>query len=65
MVRLEVLKSGQENVDHAAGIALNVYSALYEACMFNSGSGPSFQSVRKTKRIGNVETIPHYRGKAM
>lgn len=56
--RLEVLKSGPENVDTAAQITLNYDSAVYGNVMFTdasaSVSGPTPMDIRK------VECKPHY-----
>lgn len=65
MIRLEVLKSGPENVDQAARVALNVDSAIFGVGQSSSGfaSGGN-DSGPQPMDIGNVEGQTHYRGKA-
>ena len=63
MIRLEVLKAGCNNMNDAARIALNVYSALYGAGMFQ-GQNAFIDSGPQPMEIGNLQGIPHYRGKS-
>lgn len=65
MVLLERLKSVSENVENATQIALNVDSALYRAGVLSCGYRPEFRSEPEPMDIGNVESRPPLREKAM
>ena len=64
MIRLEVLKSGCDNMNDASRIALNVDSALYGAGMFHGQNQAGQSSGPQPMDIGNIQSEPHYRGKA-
>lgn len=59
IIRLEALKSGQENVDNAPRAALNVDCALYSAGMLTAhrlAQGQSLWTLEKGKNVRSEKT---------